>query len=69
MRPARGVPCTHFATAAEAQMNWRKIFPWAAVAGAILGVMVGDYLLVFLAVLLFAGAIFWWPEPGDEPDE
>jgi hypothetical protein len=50
-------------------MNWRKIFPWAALAGAVLGIAVGDYLLVFLAVLLFAGAFFWRPEPGEEEDE
>jgi hypothetical protein len=49
-------------------VNWRRILPWAAVAGAIIGIVQRDYFLMALAILLLAGAFFWRPSHDDDEE-
>jgi hypothetical protein len=49
-------------------MHWRKLAPWIAAIGAVVGVAYGDYTLVILAILLLAGS-FFWPARKEEGED
>ncbi|CAN5842798.1 hypothetical protein BH23GEM3_BH23GEM3_05820 [soil metagenome] len=49
-------------------MDWQKLLPWFAIAGGVLGYVTGDNVLLFMAILLFLGWIFWRSRPREDED-
>jgi hypothetical protein len=46
-------------------MDWRKLLPWIALLGAVVGFVADDLFLLIVALVLLV-AWFFWRTPGDE---
>jgi len=48
-------------------MDWRKLLPWIALLGAVVGFVADDLFLLIVALVLLL-AWFFWRTPADEDE-